>query len=167
MRRNSSALPWVVAALSVVGCSCSSETNSPTSAAKVGTEEIQQHVMICSPKALEINSILRVQLPAEHGTDLAIVNPDGEYFFLAFSEDARPSNLKPVIPESTYRALSVVNLNVETAVGVPWGKNTVVPEKIFVQPGRYSVFSSKSLETEDPVLDGWCKVDLKSQRLKN
>jgi hypothetical protein len=117
--------------------------------------------LVCSPTDIRPADTIKVELPANHGTDLAIVNPRKEYFFISFKSSGGPSALKPIIPAQEFAGMRELKLNVSTATGIPWTGESVAPKNIFTISGTYTIMVAPSLETEDPELDGWCKLEFK------
>jgi hypothetical protein len=117
--------------------------------------------MTCTPNPLRIGDVLKIGLPGGHGGDFAIVAPDGEYYFLAFSQPDPSSPLQPVIETEAFRAMTGTELHTGEARGIPWSvEGAVTAEPIFTGPGTYILLVSAALETEDPLLDGWCRVQI-------
>ena len=171
--------------LALIGCLSKqySDQSFTSSGAKPSQESVQQvntrpspadhrrTVEFCSPLKLYQGETLTIALPVPHGSDLAVVGPDGTYFFLAFSQPDKGSPVQPVLHEKTFRNMTQVKLLTTEAKGVPWiEQNTLsgASEMIFTKTGRYRVLLSEALETEDPIIEASCEVDyLKAERAKH
>lgn len=115
----------------------------------------------CSAKKVRLTDTLTIQLPAKHGAELAIVDPDDKYWFIAFPQSDPKSKLKPLIPEAAFQKTSAISHKVSDFRGVLWesDQESYEPKKIFSQPGKYTVKLAATLETEDPELDGQCVLE--------
>lgn len=120
---------------------------------------LHQGTMVCTPTSVRTNQSFTVQLPEKHGPDIAIVDPAGRYFFLSFRPTASAPKHIPPISDATLRAKKALVINTSQASGIELaiGSDAVL-SKIFRRSGVYRVLISDTLETEDPVLDGWCEV---------
>jgi hypothetical protein len=128
-------------------------------ASRSARSQPRQGTLACTPTNLRPNQPLTVNLPEKHGTDFAIVDPKNRYFFISFRPDASAPNFRPIIPEQVFRAQRTLVIDPKTAKGVPWVTGgSGAPAKIFERSGVYRLLLSEALETEDPVLDGWCEV---------
>jgi hypothetical protein len=118
----------------------------------------QSENMLCTPVTVHTKDELQIDLPQNHGGDMAIVSPSGEYFFLAFASEDPASKVTPIIPSATFKEMKRVQLKVSEAKGISWSEESPAPKGIFTKTGVYRILVSDALETEDPVLDGWCNI---------
>jgi ABC-type uncharacterized transport system permease subunit len=102
-------------------------------------------------------------MPVPHGSNLAVVSPDNQFFFIAFSQPDRSSAYQPLIEDAVFKEMKQLKLVTTKAEGV-LGVNVTGQAKrrlIFTKTGRYKVLLSEvgeSLETDDPILKGSCEV---------
>src|SRR5258708_11213502 len=64
----------------------------------------------CSPLKLYRGGTLTISLPVPHGTDLAIVGPDGKYLFVAFSQPNKASSVQPIFEQTEFKDMARVKL---------------------------------------------------------
>ncbi|MES2963341.1 MAG: hypothetical protein V4760_05590, partial [Bdellovibrionota bacterium] len=113
----------------------------------------------CSPLRLRSDDTLKITLPGNHGATLAIIDPQKRHWFIAYDAGS-DKKLKPVISEGEFRkASSIVKKISEFKGELLEGSADKGHQKIFAKPGRYTVQVAQTLETEDPVLDGWCHLE--------
>ncbi|NVM87088.1 hypothetical protein FHT32_000711 [Variovorax sp. SG517] len=123
------------------------------------TRSVQQGTMVCSPTSVRSNQSFTVHLPENYGPDVAIVDPVGRYFFLSFRPSASAPKHIPPITEQALRSQKTLVINANSAKGIELAVGSSGAwKKIFGKSGVYRVLISQTLETEAPVLDGWCEV---------
>lgn len=114
----------------------------------------------CSAAKIRGNDTLTIDLPKNHGADLAIVDPNQNYWFIAFSQPNPKSDLKPIISEKEFQTTTKISKKVSEFKGVLWDRNKGFEAKnIFVKPGKYTVLLAPTLETEDPLIEGKCTLE--------
>jgi hypothetical protein len=118
---------------------------------------VAQFGMQCEPRSVNASTTLRVRFPTPHGHDFAVASPDGELYFVAFQQPDRSSAVQPLIPERSFAAMSGLTVQVGAFEGIPWRTNGS-RRAIFRESGTYTLLVSPALETEDPVIEGWCKI---------
>lgn len=112
----------------------------------------------CLPDTATAKDKITIKLPTPHSGDFAVITPSGDYLFISFNQPDKASLIQPVIPAETFQRLPELVLDVATATGVPWIQDAPAIQPMFTKSGDYKFVLSKALETEDPVLDGWCVV---------
>jgi hypothetical protein len=120
---------------------------------------VQQYGRRCSRLTVRSNTVLRVELPSNHGGELAVISPSGEYFFIAFDQPDKTINFIPPIPAAVFERMRSIDLEISSIEGISWSKRTWKAEPIFVKTGEYKLVVSPGLQTEDPEIDGWCLIN--------
>lgn len=114
--------------------------------------------MTCSPKMLRSASNLSIELPKEKGATFAAVLPDGNFRFISFEQPNSSAPSQPIVSSDEFAAMARFETPVRELQGVLWTRGgTLGP--VFTAPGRYSFVVAETLETEDPLIDGYCEVD--------
>ena len=111
--------------------------------------------MTCTPETVYPGDLLVIALPYHHGGDFAALNPSGELLFIIFVPSRTSGELAPVVPVRKFLRMRKVELEVNDVKGV---SSDLAGQLIFQRSGIYSFAVSKAFETEDPILDGSCKV---------
>jgi hypothetical protein len=119
--------------------------------------------VVCDPLNAKKTDKISLGFPVPHGDNLAIINPAGTYFFIAFDQPDAGSPVQPIISGPDFSRMSNLDLDVANARGINWSRKNATKEPIFTRSGSYKVLVGASLETEDPILDGWCHVRIKLQ----
>jgi hypothetical protein len=145
---------WLSLSLLVLVSHTSLATELPIPPSKAEEAGLQ-----CAPLKVNSNDVLHIVLPPSRGSDFAVVNPNGDYLFISFYQPDSHSPLQPVIPPSVFSGLKEIALGISSAKGV--STTRAATEKIFDKPGKYKVLVSPTLETEDPVIDGWCEISFR------
>jgi hypothetical protein len=114
----------------------------------------------CKPKVLTSSGKLAIQLPRVHGGDSAIIDPKGEHFFISFYQPDKESSFQPIIPATIFSRITNFSITSETK-GYRGSRRDGTKENIFSEDGIYELIVSPALETEEPILDGWCKFQYK------
>jgi hypothetical protein len=118
---------------------------------------VTQHGMQCEPRRAGPRGTLHIRLPARHGHDFAVTSPKGELYFVAFAQPDRASAVQPLIAEGAFRTMTTLTVAIAEFQGIPW-RTAGGKRPIFRESGTYTIVVSPALETEDPAIDGWCKV---------
>jgi hypothetical protein len=107
-------------------------------------------VLKCTPKILKGDQPLVLTLGPTHGQDLAIRRVAGNIWFDLIMASPPPP-MKSLMSRKQFSEAHQLVLPMDT-VGYHWddhtGKGT--GERIFSKPGRYIVYTSDNLESEDP-----------------
>ncbi len=121
---------------------------------------VTQHRMQCDPRQVKAGDTLHIRLPSHHGGDFAVKSPKGELYFIAFSELDPAAPLQPLIAVDAFKTMTEFSVKAAELEGIPsW---TPGPKRgIFKESGIYTVLVSPALETEDPDIQGWCKIRFK------
>jgi len=120
---------------------------------------IDQQGMECEPLRATSGDTIRLRLSPQHGGYLAIESPTRERFYIVFPQPDASSPAQPLIPSDTFRRMTDLSIKVSDAQGYSSKANDTRKVPIFRRTGTYTVLVSNQLETDEPVLDGWCKID--------
>ena len=128
----------------IVGCTSSQRDEDPP------------NQLECSPASLSAGGSWDITMPLPHSMELAIIDPDGRFFLVAFDEPL--AGIQPMIDTAAFRRLdqlSVLTAEAEAAYRGSGGKW----EHIFTKSGRYEALLGAGLRAEHPLIDGQCAVD--------
>lgn len=120
----------------------------------------------CSPARLRRGDTLTLSMPARHGGYLAVVDPNGTYFFIT-SGDAeavaseRNAGANPSLTADEFRRMRQLQLSTAETKAVsyvnPAGGRRA--DAVFGEAGWYKVLiSNRSFEREEPSADGQCRI---------
>lgn len=151
-------LAWPLSMIAV-SCSVLAAYSVASAASAKNNASVSTDTMQCTPNKVGAKDTVTVTLPANHGGELAVVAPNKNYYFIAFSEPDPKSPLKPPVESDAFLGVSEYKIVISQAVGVPWVREIDVSAKpIFTQAGNYTVLVSPTLETSEPRIDGECTI---------
>jgi len=104
----------------------------------------------CTPKTLKGDQPLVLTLGRVHGRDLAIRRVAGDIWFDLIMASPPPP-MKSLMSRQAFAEARQLIIPADT-IGYHWDDKTGkgVGERIFSKPGRYIVYTSDNLESEDP-----------------
>lgn len=125
---------------------------SPTSPKKM---------LSCSPTVVRPGSELTLHFAMPHPAELAVVAPDGTWFFLVYEPAGEPAEKQPLADKASFQKMTDMHFDISGAKAAPWiyGRNSKEP--IFSQPGKYRFVLSDVLGTDAPRVVYECTVTLK------
>ena len=126
----------------------------------------------CSPGRLRRGDTLTLSMPARHGGYLAVVDPNGTYFFIT-SGDAealaseRNAGANPSLTADAFRSMRQLRLSTTETKAVsyvnPAGGRRA--DAVFGETGWYKILiSHRSFEREEPSADGQCRIYYSDRR---
>jgi len=100
-------------------------------------ESATTHQLKCSPKTFTRGDLLNIEMGVPHPDELAIVRPDGEFFFIA----ERVLGNWPVraIPSDIFRGIVALRISPKTLMAHRFRKGTPDYEMVFNKVGTYKV----------------------------
>ena len=105
-------------------------------------------VLKCTPKTLTGDRPLILTLGPTHGQDLEIRRVSGDIWFDLVMASPPPP-MKPLMSRKAFSEARQLIIPIDT-VGYHWIDGKGIEERIFSKPGRYIVYTSDNLESEDP-----------------
>lgn len=98
------------------------------------------------PDTLWLGDTLTIRFRVPHPTDLAIYDPENNFFFLVY--DHLLNELKPLVPHGRFARMDRLDLPASLRANA-WlhGVDTLQP--VFTKPGNYRIVLSKELETDE------------------
>ena len=116
------------------------------------TRDVTRKVSLrCSPRKLWLGDTLTLNMSVPHGRDLAILSPDGKFFWLrAWEPNDREATAQWYAFEEV-RQLKLVTADAR-------GSISNSEELIFTRTGWYSIRISYNLETDDGTPVNECKI---------
>ena len=116
----------------------------------------------CSPSRLGPRDVLRIVLPAHHHGDMRALTPAGRRIWLANVDHAGLVAVLGPLAQNGLRSVSVWGGRADSLFGADARTQRRLP--VFRESGSYRFQVSGNLETEDPILDGWCTVSYDRHR---
>ena len=105
----------------------------------------------CSPTRLWLGDTLTLNMSVPHGRDLAILGPDGKFFWLRSWEPNDEATTANWYAFEKLRQLKIVTTEAK-------GRVSTDDEPIFAKTGWYKIRVSYNLETDDGTPVNQCKV---------
>jgi len=116
------------------------------------TRDLRRKVSLrCSPRKLRLGDTLTLNMSVPHGRDLAILDPDGKFFFLRSWE---PNNREVTARWYAFEKVGRLKLLMSAAKGSVSNEEQL----IFTKTGWYGIRISYNLETDDGTPFNECKV---------
>lgn len=112
----------------------------------------------CSPDKLSRNDVLVLKFGARHESELAVVRPDKEYFFVAQRRLARGARADG-IPSEMFSGISELHIVPDTFRARRWRSGVIDSERLFDRPGKYVFLLGENLESEHEGVQS-CEVTL-------
>lgn len=114
------------------------------------------HQLRCSPKVFTRDDLLSIEMGISHPGELAIVRPDGEYFFIA----QRVLGNSPIkaIPSDLFRNIVALQISPKTFVAHRWRTGAPNYELVFNEAGTYKVILGEPLESDTESSTQVCEV---------
>ena len=104
--------------------------------------------LTCSPDTLYEGDTLRLRMSTPHGGQLAIIDPDGTYFFVVYY---RPMPEEPsLMPTDEFATRDSLLIATAETKAAPWVSGREQNELIFTVSGRYTALLAHNLETDAP-----------------
>ncbi|MCH7421018.1 hypothetical protein HT094_01990 [Shewanella sp. ZOR0012] len=100
----------------------------------------------CIPRELGRDDVLRVNLSEHHGKELALYRHD-ENLWLFLVVGSPPSTMKSLMSSPQFESAKKIEIS-PTTTGYRWD-NKSANETIFSKPGKYTLYVSENLESED------------------
>ena len=105
----------------------------------------------CSPRRVWLGDTLTLDMSAPHGRDLAILGPDGKFFWLRSWEPTDEAATANWYAFEKMRQLKIVTTEAK-------GQVSTDDEPIFTRTGWYTIRISYNLETDDGTPVNQCRV---------
>jgi hypothetical protein len=100
-------------------------------------------VLACAPRVLKHGGAVTLTLGPNHGAEMAIRRPGLRDWYFLVVGDATPAQ-KPLMTSQQLKAARRVVLTEASGSGL----NDGLGDRVFSQPGRYTVYLSNKLESE-------------------
>lgn len=102
----------------------------------------------CTPQTLKGDQPLVLTLGHGHGQDLAIRRVAGDiWYYLVMASPPPPT--KSLMSRKAFAEARQLVIPIDM-ISYQWTDGKAIKEKIFSKPGRYIVYTSDNLESEDP-----------------
>jgi len=107
--------------------------------------------MTCSPREVSDDTILTITLPYPHGDYLIALQPREQgSIHIIYPWTDEPLH----VSANEFVRLKTLTFKI-SAIRGSRGKGL---QKVFVTAGRYTLIVGEGIETESPLLQGWCRV---------
>ena len=103
-------------------------------------------MLSCTPRMLSRGDVLRVNLSGHHGKELALYRHD-ENLWLFLVVGAPPSTMKSLMSSEQFESAKEIEI-APTTTGYRWD-NKGGNKTIFSKPGKYTLYVSENLESEE------------------
>lgn len=134
------------------GCSTQeNQTQKQLGSERNGAGDPLEHAakeFVCSPENLASGDVLRLEFPIPHGQELAIVDPEGTFFFVAYKNLDTRSPLRPRISSQEFAKLSFLEFAVDTLTAHPWVARATQYRRVFSVSGDYVIRVGDVLESD-------------------
>jgi hypothetical protein len=117
--------------------------------------------MDCTSRMVDGKQEISVVFPTDKGTEFAVASPGGELFFLAFSVSDLESSVRPIFASELYSTMAAYRSLVTEMEGVPTSSEDARPTQVLTRPGRYTFMVGVGLDSDEPDIRGWCKIDIR------
>lgn len=87
--------------------------------------------------------VIEISLPNERPKNLAIKDPDGQWFVLQDEAESIES-----FPQSTFDTVKIMKLDMKEVMGTVWRDGVKSEELVFKESGKYLIYFANNLETE-------------------
>ena len=143
VKRTGLVLSAVLAAWNAIGIAFGAEESEE------GRYVVVKQIFDCSPKTLKGNQTLTLMLDDKvHGSELAIRRLKGDvWYYLVLRGLIGDMQLKPFMTSEEFAKARRVEIPATITASRP-GPNRPL-ERVFSKPGRYILYSSSNLESED------------------
>jgi hypothetical protein len=118
----------------------------------------------CSPKVLNDTDVLNIDMDVRHAGELAIVRPDGEYFFVAQRFEGKAT--VRAIPSDIFRGIRTLRISPKTFVAHRWREGAPDYELVFTQSGTYKIILGEPLETDVGIGQEVCEISFLKKSAK-
>jgi hypothetical protein len=134
---------FIVAVTLLLACGGEYENEAVEARRNAGSTDVSGPLH-CDPQVLRPGDTLAIEMRIPHPLELAIVAPDGAYYYLQAADDSVPSQLSA----NEFAELAVVHIDVDSATGIQWVNGKPTKRRIFEILGEYEVILAENLETE-------------------
>jgi len=99
----------------------------------------------CTPKSISVNGTINIKLGSNHFKELAVYrHSDKSWLFLVVGSP--PKQMDSLMKSSSLKKAESLNIN-QLTTGFRWEKDGF-NEKVFLKPGKYTIYNSDILESE-------------------
>ncbi|RMG35454.1 MAG: hypothetical protein D6732_09285 [Methanobacteriota archaeon] len=123
-------------------------------ASSIGEEE----EMNCSPDTVYKGDTISIEMSIPHGGYLGIITPNGDFFFVCWSQRDKNSPLQPLIQSEEFVNVEKIELITDKTLATPWIYGAKSNELIFTNTGEYRILMGENLETDSDVAYQECKI---------
>jgi hypothetical protein len=103
---------------------------------------LASNAFTCAPRTLKHGDTLVLTFTVPHSADLALVTPQGRFYFLVFPPEtpaeSRPDEAaQPLVPWDSFKGVNRLIIETGTFRWVPWGEKAGTRRFVFDEPGDY------------------------------
>jgi len=124
----------------------------------LAAESATAHQLSCTPKTFTRVESLNIEVGVSHPGELAIVRPDGEYFFIA--QRVLGNSTVKAIPSDIFSNIVALKISPQTFVAHRWRTGAPDYELVFNELGTYKVILGEPLESDIEGTAQACEVTL-------
>jgi hypothetical protein len=104
--------------------------------------------IILTQDTLYKGDTLKLEFKTPHPKDLAIMTPDGSFFFLVYAHDNK-GGTKSLMDWNTFDNIDQLYIITDKTKADPWDARINENQIIFTKTGSYEIRMSENLETDD------------------
>lgn len=138
----------------------------PVARARVAAPRAAQAKLRCTPQRLRRGDTLTLSMQSSHGGYLAIVNPEGKYFFITSNDEGarafeKNAGVSPFISATDFSRMRQLRLSTTGTKAIDYEspQETRRAEAVFRQSGWYKVLiGDTSFERDEPSPEALCRV---------
>ena len=134
------ALPSLIAAIHLLTSMDAHSVKPPRS--KVANERF-----VCSPSQLTFNDVLTINFGSRRGSELLVMNPDKDPFFIA-QRRLPGASRSDGMPSEMLLGIVEMQISLKTFSARKWHTDATNVELVFRKPGRYQILFGDELESD-------------------
>jgi hypothetical protein len=115
---------------------------------RIDTTHSPLEALTCTPKTLHSGDTITLRMRTPHGGYLAVVQPDGTFYFIVYPQLGDPTRRFSKIPSDTFKKMPLLLLPSDLrAAPRVYGRDTLL-EPVFSKVGSYQIHLGENLESD-------------------
>ena len=100
-------------------------------------------------KQLYKGEVLTLHFKVPHAAYLGVINPDGKFFYVVFSEASTSGNLIPYVPSEQFPSIATLKIKTTTFKADPYTYGVDENQPVFTKSGRYRFVLADNLHVHN------------------
>ena len=100
-------------------------------------------------KQLYKGEVLTLHFKVPHAAYLGVINPDGKFFYVVFSEASTSGNLMPYVPSEQFPSIATLKIKTTTFTADPYTYGVDENQPVFTKSGKYRFVLADNLHVDD------------------